>query len=212
MRPGAQPDRESIHIQTSYSCNKFALDIQLHVVHVTPRMKRLSAGMLVLVWLALGSGALRALHEHGHTLQDRHARETGRVLDKGRAAHAVHHSPTAGESQTAGHAAAHPDSTCNGSPVSDSPVADSPVAGSIDSHTTTAGSPGSDPHPTHDETNCSLHAALQSPVILAGVVAVLIERGLFVAFVNELCPPVQSQHPAFSIDCRGPPVPHSVLA
>jgi len=62
------------------------------------------------------------------------------------------------------------------------------------------------PHPIHDETNCRTHAALHALAIAGGWVPVLIALGLFVAFLTQLATTLRSQHPTWSIDCRGPPV------
>jgi hypothetical protein len=60
--------------------------------------------------------------------------------------------------------------------------------------------------PTHDETHCSIEAALQAPTSAASVVPILITLGLLVAFLNELARPLISRRLLLRLDCRGPPL------
>lgn len=59
--------------------------------------------------------------------------------------------------------------------------------------------------PSHDETNCSVQAALHAPTSAAPVVPVLISIGLFLAFLTELSRPLVSRRVPLRLDCRGPP-------
>jgi hypothetical protein len=61
-----------------------------------------------------------------------------------------------------------------------------------------------DHHP-HDETNCDLHALLNAPLALAHVTPLLVQLGLFVAFLTLLTTPVARLRLPSRIDCRGPP-------
>ena len=57
----------------------------------------------------------------------------------------------------------------------------------------------------HDESTCFLHAQLQSPLVSAANVPLLILAGLFVAFLTLLPSQPVSHRPLLSLDCRGPP-------
>jgi len=59
--------------------------------------------------------------------------------------------------------------------------------------------------PSHDETQCAIQAALHAPTSAPPVVSVLINIGLFVAFLTELAQVVISQRTPLRLDCRGPP-------
>jgi len=62
------------------------------------------------------------------------------------------------------------------------------------------------PLPTHDESNCLMHAMLAAPIISAGWVPLLVLIGVFVAFLTQLPTRVISQLAPVRIDCRGPPL------
>jgi hypothetical protein len=59
--------------------------------------------------------------------------------------------------------------------------------------------------PRHDESNCSLHALLNAPLLHAAVLPLLVLAGLFVAFLSLLAPPPVSRRHIDRLDCRGPP-------
>ena len=60
--------------------------------------------------------------------------------------------------------------------------------------------------PTHDETNCELHAMLRAPLTAATPLVAVILIGLFAAFLTLLAPELHGQRVPVRIDCRGPPV------
>ena len=57
----------------------------------------------------------------------------------------------------------------------------------------------------HDESNCDLHALLNAPLLAAQTVPLLVQLGLFVAFLTLLSNPVTRLRLPARIDCRGPP-------
>jgi hypothetical protein len=59
--------------------------------------------------------------------------------------------------------------------------------------------------PRHDESNCSVHALLNAPLVHAAIVPLLVLAGLFVAFLSLLAPPPVSRRHIDRLDCRGPP-------
>jgi hypothetical protein len=65
-----------------------------------------------------------------------------------------------------------------------------------------------DRHP-HDESNCDLHALLKAPLAVAPVIPLLVQLGLFVAFLTLLVSPVTRLRLPARIDCRGPPSCHA---
>jgi hypothetical protein len=67
--------------------------------------------------------------------------------------------------------------------------------------------PTHDRHP-HDESNCDLHALLNAPLALTHVTPLLVQLGLFVAFLTLLTTPVTHLRLPARIDCRGPPSCH----
>ena len=60
--------------------------------------------------------------------------------------------------------------------------------------------------PTHDETNCELHAMLRAPLTASTPLVAVILLGLFAAFLTLLAPKLNAQRVPVRIDCRGPPV------
>jgi hypothetical protein len=81
------------------------------------------------------------------------------------------------------------------------PCSDTAAGGGHHSH----GPHRHDHHP-HNESNCATHALLSAPLLAATAVPVLVERGLFVAFLTLLSPPVAQIRLPARIDCRGPPL------
>jgi hypothetical protein len=65
-----------------------------------------------------------------------------------------------------------------------------------------------DHHP-HDESNCDLHALLNAPLALTNETPLLVQLGLFVAFLTLLSTPVARLRLPARIDCRGPPPCHA---
>jgi hypothetical protein len=59
--------------------------------------------------------------------------------------------------------------------------------------------------PRHDESNCSIHALLNAPLLHAAIVPLLVLAGLFVAFLSLLAPQPVSRRPLSRLGCRGPP-------
>lgn len=57
----------------------------------------------------------------------------------------------------------------------------------------------------HDESNCDLHALLGAPLAVTSAVPVLVQLGLFLAFLTMLSAPVARLRLPGRIDCRGPP-------
>lgn len=62
------------------------------------------------------------------------------------------------------------------------------------------------PKPTHDDSNCAVHAQLHLLVMAAGWVPVLVSLGVLVAFLSLLDAPLVSQRTPLRIACRGPPL------
>ena len=60
-------------------------------------------------------------------------------------------------------------------------------------------------HRHHDDSNCALHALLGAPLLALGAVPVLVQLGVFVAFLTLLAPPLARLRLPARIDCRGPP-------
>lgn len=58
----------------------------------------------------------------------------------------------------------------------------------------------------HDESNCSMHARLQSPMVSIAWVSLLVCLGLLVAFLTEIAPAPVSHRFTLQLTCRGPPV------
>lgn len=67
-----------------------------------------------------------------------------------------------------------------------------------------AGEQGNDRH-RHDESNCEIHARLSAPLAFGPILPLLIELGLFVAFLTLLSTPLCHLRLPARIDCRGPP-------
>ena len=72
-------------------------------------------------------------------------------------------------------------------------------------HGASAPSPAPADVPRHDESNCSLHALLNAPLVHAAAVPLLVLAGVFVAFLSLLAPPPVSRRHFDRLDCRGPP-------
>ena len=58
---------------------------------------------------------------------------------------------------------------------------------------------------THDESNCDVHALLNAPLVAPQAVPLLVQFGLFVAFLTLLSTPVERLRLPARIHCRGPP-------
>ena len=57
----------------------------------------------------------------------------------------------------------------------------------------------------HDESNCDLHALLSAALAVTHVVPLLVQLGLFVAFLTLLAARVDGLRLVQRIHCRGPP-------
>ena len=60
-------------------------------------------------------------------------------------------------------------------------------------------------HHHHDESNCDLHALLNLPLAVTPAVVLLLQFGLFVAFLTLFATPLEQLRLPTRIDCRGPP-------
>lgn len=65
--------------------------------------------------------------------------------------------------------------------------------------------PAQDPRPSHDETNCDLHAMLRAPVASLNATPVLILTGGIVEWLSPAAESLVTQRTLARIDCRGPP-------
>ena len=63
---------------------------------------------------------------------------------------------------------------------------------------------GEDRH-HHDESNCEIHAGLSAPLAAGTIVPLLVQLGVFVAFLTLLFTPLCHLRLPARIDCRGPP-------
>ena len=59
--------------------------------------------------------------------------------------------------------------------------------------------------PTHNDSNCRIHAQLHMPMVSFGWVPMLVCLGLFVAFLTLTALPLVSQRTPTAFNCRGPP-------
>ena len=109
-------------------------------------MNRLAASILVLCYLALGSGAVERWHNARHAVED---------------AAAISAAKQAGLPTPA--------------------------------------------IPTHDDSNCLIHAQIHLSTMVIGWVQLLILLGVFVAFLTLLPVTVASRERRFTLSCRGPP-------